>query len=106
MGKIANLFLFAGADPATSWLKDCGVKLDTRGFVITGVAEANGPAPSLQSTVPGVFAVGDVRLGSVKRVGAAIGEGANVVPFLHAFLSANPLPETTERRNVEALHAP
>ena len=104
---ISNLFLFCGADPATGWLKDCGVRLDGHGFVVTGAADGN-PAlvPTLQSSVPGVYAVGDVRCGSVKRVGAAIGEGANVVPFLHAFLAANPLPESLERRNAEAaLHA-
>ena len=103
---IANLFLFCGADPATGWLKDCGVRLDAHGFVITGTAEGNAPVPALQSTVPGVYAVGDVRSGSVKRVGAAIGEGANVVPFLHAFLAANPLSESPERPHAEAaLHA-
>lgn len=102
---IANLFLFCGADPATQWLRDCGVQLDAHGFVVTGGTTDAGPAPSLQSSVPGVFAVGDVRAGSVKRVGAAIGEGANVVPYLHAFLAANPLPAATEKPNVEDLHA-
>lgn len=102
---IANLFLFCGADPATGWLRDCGVRLDGHGFVVTGTADGDGPVPALQSSVPGVYAVGDVRSGSVKRVGAAIGEGANVVPFLHAFLAANPLPESMELRNVEDLHA-
>jgi thioredoxin reductase (NADPH) len=87
---ISNLFLFCGADPATGWLKDCGVRLDSHGFVVTGAADGDVPVPALQSSVPGVYAVGDVRAGSVKRVGAAIGEGANVVPFLHAFLAANP----------------
>jgi thioredoxin reductase (NADPH) len=57
--------------------------------VITGVGGGNGaPAPSpLESSVPGVFAVGDVRSGSVKRVGGAIGEGAQVVAAIHQFLS-------------------
>ena len=74
---IRNVFLFVGADPATEWLQGC-VALDKAGFVATGVGPANGgPAPSpLESSVPGVFAVGDVRSGSVKRVGGAIGEGA------------------------------
>ena len=106
VANIANLFLFCGADPATGWLKGCGVTLDSHGFVVTGGDCGEGQGAALQSSVAGVFAVGDVRSGSVKRVGGAIGEGANVVPFLHAFLSANPLPEMTERRNVEALHAP
>ena len=77
---IKNMFLFLGADPATSWLADCGVALDQRGFVIAG---GNSP---LASSVRGVFAVGDVRAGSVKRVGSAIGEGAQVVAALHSFL--------------------
>jgi thioredoxin reductase (NADPH) len=80
---INNIFLFAGADPATSWLAGCGVALDAHGFVITGAG-----ASPLASSVPGVFAVGDVRLGSVKRVGSAIGEGAQVVAALHSFLEA------------------
>ncbi|APR74785.1 Thioredoxin reductase [Minicystis rosea] len=78
---ITNVFLFIGADPATSWLAGCGVALDPHGFVVTGTG-----ASPLASSVPGVFAVGDVRLGSVKRVGGAIGEGAQIVPAIHAFL--------------------
>ena len=87
--SVRNLFLFVGADPATGWLDGCGVKLDRAGFVLTGVAgRQNGdrPVPPLETTVPGVFAVGDVRSGSVKRVGGAIGEGAQVVAALHGFL--------------------
>jgi thioredoxin reductase (NADPH) len=85
---IRNVFLFVGADPATEWLQGC-VALDKAGFVITEVGVGNGaPAPSpLESSVPGVFAVGDVRSGSVKRVGGAIGEGAQVVAAIHQFLS-------------------
>ena len=84
--EIRNLFLFVGADPATDWLADCGVTLDRGGFVLTGVP-ANGRAvQALETTVPGVYAVGDVRSGSVKRVGGAIGEGAQVVAALHGFL--------------------
>jgi thioredoxin reductase (NADPH) len=93
---IRNVFLFIGADPATEWLRDSGVRLDAKGFVLTGAdADDHGhsrhgavrqPMP-LETNQPGVFAVGDVRSGSVKRVGAAIGEGAAVVPQLHAFLT-------------------
>src|SRR5260221_11354559 len=86
---IRNLFLFVGADPATGWLEGCGVKVDRAGFLLTGVQDGqNGerPVPPLETTVPGVFAVGDVRSGSVKRVGGAIGEGAQVVAALHGFL--------------------
>ncbi|KJC33676.1 thioredoxin reductase [Bradyrhizobium sp. LTSP885] len=86
---IRNLFLFVGADPATNWLEGCGVQVDRGGFVLTGV-QSGGNAravPQLETTVPGVFAVGDVRSGSVKRVGGAIGEGAQVVAALHGFLA-------------------
>lgn len=84
---IGNLFLFIGADPATSWLTDCGVELDRAGFVVTGkdCSGRNAENP-LQSSVRGVFAVGDVRSGSVKRVGGAIGEGAQVVAAIHRYL--------------------
>jgi thioredoxin reductase (NADPH) len=80
---IRNVFLFLGADPATGWLKDCGVAFDDKGFVRTGI----GGRLSLETSVPGVFAIGDVRSGSVKRVGGAIGEGAAVVAQIHAFLA-------------------
>ncbi len=89
MREIRHVFLFVGADPATDWLKDCGVAVDNSGFIITGAAATGSDAPAvhaLESSVPGVFAVGDVRSGSVKRVGAAIGEGAQVVQALHRFL--------------------
>ncbi|HEX7883111.1 MAG TPA: FAD-dependent oxidoreductase, partial [Afipia sp.] len=73
VGDIRNVFLFVGADPATAWLADCGVTLDRTGFVLTG-AQCGRPVSALETSVPGVFAVGDVRAGSVKRVGGAIGE--------------------------------
>src|SRR5258707_4844757 len=71
---IRNLFLFVGADPATNWLEGCGVKVDRAGFVLTGIpAEANGrPVAPLETTVPGVCAVGDCRPESVNRVGVPI----------------------------------
>ena len=87
--EIRNLFLFVGADPATGWLDGCGVTLDRGGFVVTGAQSdlhLGRAASSLETSVPGVFAVGDVRSGSVKRVGGAIGEGAQVVAALHGFL--------------------
>jgi len=86
---IRNLFLFVGADPATQWLGGCGVTLDRAGFVVTGAQSEQNlgrGVPQLETSVPGVFAVGDVRSGSVKRVGGAIGEGAQVVAALHGFL--------------------
>jgi thioredoxin reductase (NADPH) len=91
---IGNLFLFAGAEPATGWLDGCDVTLDRGGFVMTGAAN-NGegqPVSALETSVPGVFAVGDVRSGSVKRVGGAIGEGAQVVAALHGFLGDTAKP--------------
>ena len=98
---IRHVFLFVGADPETRWLEGCGVALDKHGFVLTGQATASlaaghVPAP-LESSVPGVFAVGDVRSGSVKRVGGAIGEGAAAVALIHEYLAARPAPpERTE----------
>jgi thioredoxin reductase (NADPH) len=79
---IRNVFLFLGADPTTAWLKDCEVAVDDKGFVTTG----SDVRRSLETSVPGVFAIGDVRAGSVKRVGGAIGEGAAAVAQIHAFL--------------------
>jgi len=101
---IRNVFLFAGAEPETEWLRGCGVALDSRGFVITGEATTcpvtgRPPAP-LESSVPGVFAVGDVRSGSVKRVGGAIGEGAAAVALIHRHLSLEADSHSVEKRNV------
>jgi thioredoxin reductase (NADPH) len=93
--EIRNLFLFVGADPATGWLEGCGVMVDRGGFVVTGAQckKSEGPlASGLETSVPGVFAVGDVRSGSVKRVGGAIGEGAQVVAALHNFLGDTAKP--------------
>jgi thioredoxin reductase (NADPH) len=80
---IGHLFLFIGADPHTDWLSGSGVTLDSSGFVRTGEA----PQHALATSLPGVFAIGDVRAGSVKRVAAAVGEGAQVVAAIHAFLA-------------------
>jgi thioredoxin reductase (NADPH) len=84
-----NLFLFIGAEPETGWLEGCGVSRDGNGFVLTGgdLAAAGTPPRALETSVPGVFAVGDVRAGSVKRVGGAIGEGAAVVALIHQYLA-------------------
>jgi thioredoxin reductase (NADPH) len=93
---IRHVFLFIGAEPATTWLRDSGVALDAKNFVLTGSdvptdthRSNNGssrPLP-LETSVLGVFASGDVRSGSVKRVGAAIGEGAVVGAELHTALA-------------------
>lgn len=89
---IRNVFLFVGADPETTWLTSCGVAIDKQGFVLTGAAVTpvhlgHAPAP-LETNIPGLFAVGDVRSGSVKRVGGAIGEGAAAVAMIHQHLAA------------------
>jgi thioredoxin reductase (NADPH) len=86
-----GLFLLIGAEPRCEWLPS-QVSLDERGFVLTGrdvpqAAWRDGrPPPNLATSVPGIFAVGDVRSGSMKRVAAASGEGSSVVPLVHAYL--------------------
>jgi thioredoxin reductase (NADPH) len=84
---IRHLFLFIGADPNTDWLSGSGVALDGKGFVLTGLEAGTGRRP-LETSRRGVFAIGDVRSSSTKRVAAAVGEGAQVVAALHAFLAA------------------
>jgi thioredoxin reductase (NADPH) len=83
---IRHLFLFIGADPNTDWLSESDVVLD-KGFVRTGTDLAAGHRP-LQTSRDGVFAIGDVRAGSTKRCAAAVGEGAQVIAMIHAFLAA------------------
>jgi thioredoxin reductase (NADPH) len=82
---ISHLFLFIGAEPNSHWLSG-SVKLDAKGFVLTG-EDAGPDRRPLETSRAGIFAIGDVRSGSVKRVGAAIGEGAQVVAALHSFLA-------------------
>jgi thioredoxin reductase (NADPH) len=79
-----SLFLFLGASPCTDWLGDVVVR-DEHGFVLTG-SEA-GVENLLETSVPGIYAAGDVRSGSVKRCATAVGEGAMVVQFIHQRLS-------------------
>ena len=80
------LFSFIGADPNTDWLGPSGIRLDPRGFVLTG-EEAAADFP-LETSRRGVFAVGDVRSSSVKRVAASVGDGAQVVAAIHKYLGA------------------
>jgi thioredoxin reductase (NADPH) len=80
---IGHVFSFIGAQPNTEWLQGAGVRLDDKGFVITGADNAH----LLATSRDGVFAVGDVRCGSVKRVAAAVGEGSTVISAIHAFLA-------------------
>ena len=82
------LFLFLGARPCTEWLDDT-VARDEDGFILTGAA-ANAD-DLLETSIPGVFAAGDVRSGSTKRCATAVGEGAMAVQFVHARLASHPL---------------
>ena len=92
----AALFCFIGAEPATSWL-DGTVTLDEKGFILTDrllpadalvepLFAGREPLP-FETSAPGVFAVGDVRLGSMKRVAAAVGEGSSAVRAVHEYLA-------------------
>jgi thioredoxin reductase (NADPH) len=83
---IQHVFLFIGADPNTAWLKGSEVQLDDKGFVCTDAALEK-PGRPLETSCPGVFAIGDARSGSIKRVAAAVGEGAQVIAELHKFLA-------------------
>jgi thioredoxin reductase (NADPH) len=76
----AALFLMIGADPCTTWLHDIGVDLDAKGFVCTH--------DSFATSIPGLFAVGDVRADSIKRVASAVGEGSVVISAVHAYLAS------------------
>ena len=92
----AGLFCFIGAEPATGWLDDA-VALDKDGFVLTdrslpdeivaGAAFAHRAPLPYETSLPGVFAVGDVRSGSMKRVAAAVGEGASAIRSVHMALA-------------------
>lgn len=90
---VRQLFLFIGADPNTDWLEGTGVALDPGGFVRTGSDAGSGRLP-LETSRPGVFAIGDVRSGSVKRVASAAGDGAQVIAAIHGYLAglAEPSP--------------
>jgi len=88
-----SLFIFIGATPSTDWLEGM-VERDNRGFICTGPdIEAGAPWPLerdrflLETSVPGIFAVGDVRHGSVKRVASGVGEGSICVQFVHRHLA-------------------
>src|SRR5690349_580161 len=83
----AFLFLFLGARPCTEWLGDAVARHED-GFLLTG--DAAGAANLLETSVPGVFAAGDVRSGSTKRCAAAVGEGSMAVQFVHEHLATQP----------------
>lgn len=95
--ELRNVFLFVGADPETRWLEGCGIAVDKTGFVLTGTDAVLGPDGKVlpgrvpnpfETSVRGAFAVGDVRAGSVKRVGGAIGDGAAAVALIHQHLAS------------------
>jgi len=82
--EIHHLFLFIGADPNSAWLKGAGVALDGKGFVLTGGELGR---QTLETSRAGIFAVGDIRSGSAKRVATAVGDGAQVVANVHQYLA-------------------
>jgi thioredoxin reductase (NADPH) len=95
-----GLFCFIGAEPSTEWLPN--IEKDTNGFVLTGPDVATSALNELgrerlpfESSIPGIFAVGDVRHGSMKRVAAAVGEGSSAVASVHRALAFNRVKETT-----------
>ena len=83
---VRHVFLFIGAKPCMEWLARSDIALDDKGFVRTGPDVGAGRRP-LETSRPGVFAIGDIRSGSIKRVAAAVGEGAQVVAALHGYLA-------------------
>lgn len=93
------LFSFIGAEPNTDWMRNSGIRLDDRGFVLTGDEVGEDRYP-LETSRRGIFAVGDVRSCSVKRVAAAVGDGAQVVAAIHAYLAADKAPATVAEPQV------
>jgi thioredoxin reductase (NADPH) len=89
----AGLFVLIGSQPRTEWLPP-SVRRDEWGFVLTGREAGADPAASAASSQRGVFAAGDVRRGSVKRVASAVGEGAVVISQVHAHLAERPRPSS------------
>jgi thioredoxin reductase (NADPH) len=89
---IRHVFMFIGAEPNTAWLNGC-LALDDKGYILTGPQSENGAIAKahlpLQTSLPRVFAIGDVRSGSTKRVASAVGEGAAVVAQIHSVLGAS-----------------
>ena len=91
---VAALFVFIGADAPTAWLADT-LALDEKGFVSTGLSVKSAPAwqdakrdPFLvEASLPGVFAVGDVRSNAIRRTASAVGEGSMAVRLCHAYLA-------------------
>jgi thioredoxin reductase (NADPH) len=100
---ISHVFLFIGAAPNTGWLAECGIARDEKGFVLAPALANDGRYP-FETNRSGIFAIGDVRSGSVKRVAAGVGEGAQVVAALHAYLAAEQ-PENGQATEQVVAHA-
>ena len=95
--KADGLFIFIGADPNTNWLGD-SIELDSHGFILTGSDLVQGSSKTteawplkrrpllLETIIPGIFAAGDVRHGSVKRIAAVVGEGSTAIQLIHDYL--------------------
>jgi thioredoxin reductase (NADPH) len=92
---VRYLFSFIGAEPNTDWLQHSGIKLDGRGFILTDEEVGDDRLP-LETSRRGVFAVGDVRASSVKRVAASVGDGAQVVAAIHKYIASVAPAESTE----------
>jgi thioredoxin reductase (NADPH) len=101
--QIRHVFLFIGAAPNTGWLAECGIERDGKGFVIAP-AFANETRLPFETNRRGIFAIGDVRSDSIKRVAAGVGEGAQVVAALHAYLAAE-TPVAPKALPKEIVHA-
>ena len=86
---LSFMFLFLGASPCADWLGDT-VKRDEHGFVLTGTQTGANSLSLLETSVPGIYAAGDVRSGSIKRCATAVGEGAMVVSLVHTHLAHTP----------------
>jgi len=98
------LFSFIGAEPNTDWLAGTGLKLDQRGFILTGAETAPDRLP-LETSRRGIFAVGDVRSGSVKRVAASVGDGAQVVAAIHQYLATQAEPPVVIEQQIQVTAA-
>ena len=88
---IRNIFVMIGAVPNTDWLKG-SIHLDSNGYIVTN------PMSPFETSQPGVFAVGDVRAGSSKRVAAAVGEGSVVIQQVHHYLARASSVEATQKK--------
>jgi thioredoxin reductase (NADPH) len=94
--QVSDIFVMIGADPNTDWLRG-RLELDHNGFVKTGHLLSNAISPFATSS-PGVFAIGDVRAGSIKRVASAVGEGSAAISDVHRFLGAHEMEKMDDSR--------